>query len=165
LSLFDGQEGEKYRWLVALRMTDDLLDMFKCDLDYKTRILYKMKTSFGSEFGMSRPLKKQLDSKYRNYKDEINRFLFISKKNSSNYNIILKLLDEKNIMSRIIINEILKTYQEQKLEMELSLLLQSYIHMLMNRIFKSKNRLNEMVCYDFLYRFYKSYSFQNESKS
>ena len=35
-------------------------------------------------------------------------------------------------------------------------LMGSYIHMLINRLFKSKQRLHEMVIYDFLFRYYKS---------
>jgi len=32
----------------------------------------------------------------------------------------------------------------------------SYSHMMVNRLFKSKQRLHEMVLYDFLHRYYKS---------
>ena len=34
--------------------------------------------------------------------------------------------------------------------------LSSYIHMMMNRLFRSKNRMHELLIYDFLSRYYKS---------
>ena len=39
---------------------------------------------------------------------------------------------------------------------ELNNLMSSYIHMTMNRLFKSKQRIHEMVVYDILFRYYKS---------
>ncbi|GHV23349.1 hypothetical protein FACS1894174_09080 [Bacteroidia bacterium] len=35
-------------------------------------------------------------------------------------------------------------------------LLKSYIHMMLNRLFRSKNRMHEMVLYDFMFRYYTS---------
>ncbi|MFK7749084.1 MAG: lantibiotic dehydratase C-terminal domain-containing protein, partial [Kordia sp.] len=46
--------------------------------------------------------------------------------------------------------------EDETLMMPINDLMGSYMHMLMNRLFKSKNRIHEMVCYDFLYRYYKS---------
>lgn len=45
---------------------------------------------------------------------------------------------------------------ENILEIDLNDFLSSHIHMTMNRIFCSKNREHEMICYDFLSRYYKS---------
>lgn len=45
-----------------------------------------------------------------------------------------------------------------KLKKDLSTdsLLSSYIHMMLNRLFRSKNRIHELVIYDFMYQYYKS---------
>jgi hypothetical protein len=47
-------------------------------------------------------------------------------------------------------------YLEKDREIMLDDLLGSYIHMMMNRMFRTRQRLMEMVLYDFLFRTYKS---------
>ena len=46
--------------------------------------------------------------------------------------------------------------REQKLEVSLDNVVASFIHMSVNRCFRSKQRLYEMMLYDFLYRKNKS---------
>ena len=59
--------------------------------------------------------------------------------------------DLKNIVERF-----LMLNKEDKLEISITNLLASFIHMSINRCFRSKQRLYEMMLYDFLYRKYKS---------
>ena len=40
----------------------------------------------------------------------------------------------------------------------------SYIHMMLNRIFKARQRTYEMLLYDLLYRFYKTTLAKEKSK-
>ena len=115
-----------------------------------------LKTGFGREFGMSRPLKKQLDDKYRKERENIEGFMVFTKESEPDYEPILTILEKKKQLLKPLTQQILDLRKNDKLELELNNLMGSYIHMLMNRLFKSKNRLNEMVCYDFLYRYYKS---------
>ena len=42
--------------------------------------------------------------------------------------------------------------------------LPSYIHMTMNRLWADKNRMYELVIYDFLVRYYKSYIAREKNK-
>ena len=41
----------------------------------------------------------------------------------------------------------------------------SHIHMSLNRIFRSENRLHELIIYDFMTRYYKSKIAQNKYRS
>lgn len=156
LDLIEGDEGEELRWLFGLRALDNLLDGFRYSLEEKLGLTETLKTGFGNEFGMSRPLKKQLDDKYRKKRSSIEDFMMFSKESEPDYEPILDILKENGEKIQPIAEQILQISNQEKLQMELNNLMGSYIHMLMNRLFKSKNRLNEMVCYDFLYRYYKS---------
>tara|TARA_R110002012_G_scaffold308002_3_gene513927 strand:+ start:5657 stop:6562 length:906 start_codon:yes stop_codon:yes gene_type:complete len=158
LSLIEGEEGEQMRWMFGLRMVDHLLDAFNYEIEDKLKLLYNLKIGFGNEFGMTRALKKQLDDKYRARRMEIEEFMSFTETSQPIYAPFLNVLNSTNELSNQIIREILKIYQSGRLEMQLDIFLESHIHMLMNRIFRSKNRLNEMVSYDFLYRYYKSLS-------
>jgi len=158
LDLIEGNEGENLRWLFGLRSINELLSGFKYSLDDKLELMNYLKTGFGKEFGMSRPLKKQLDDKYRKERNSISSFLNFSQNENPDYAPILSVLEYKQIALEPIIEEILSLKNDKYDQLKLNNLLGSYIHMLMNRLFKSKNRLNEMVCYDFLFRYYKTQS-------
>jgi len=154
LDLIEGDEGEQLRWLFGLRSIDALLASFQYSLNQKLTLMKNLKTGFGIEFGMSRPLKKQLDDKYRKERANIATFMTFTKKQETDYEPILNILESKNTILRPLAEQILNLQAKGQLELELDSLMSSYVHMHMNRLFKSKNRLNEMVCYDFLYRYY-----------
>ena len=156
IDLIEGDEGEEIRWLFGLRAIENLLNIFQYTDESKLNLLEILKTNFGNEFNMSRPLKKQLDIKYRDFRTKIDEFMTCTVDSNPDYASVLQLLDAKSIHVKNIAISILQYQKDAKLEFTLDNLLSSYIHMLMNRLFKSNNRLHEMVCYDFLYRYYKS---------
>ena len=156
LNLIEGDEGEKLRWLFGIRSIDHLLECFSYTIEEKLNIMDALKTGFGEEFGMSRPLKKQLDSKYRKERSTIEGFMEFTSESEPDYEPILDIFNLKAKMFKSISEQILQIEKNNELNIELNSLMGSYIHMTMNRLFKSKNRLNEMVCYDFLHRHYKS---------
>jgi len=156
LDLIEGDEGEQLRWLFGLRSIDYWLTAFQLPLAEKLLLLDRLKTGFGEEFGMSRPLKKQLDNKFRNERKNIEHFLTFTAEEAPDYLPILEILNHRQLQLQPIALKIRDLNDRGLLELPIEQLLGSYIHMLMNRLFKSKNRLNEMVCYDFLYRYYRS---------
>lgn len=156
LDMIEGDEGEKLRWLYGLRSIDNMLDCFNYNLEEKLSLLNWLKTVFGNEFGMRRSLKKQLDHKYRNERQSIEFFMDFKAEDKPDYFPILTNLSKKKESLRPVADGIIENLASNQPRLSLDNLMSSYIHMLMNRLFKSKNRLNEMVCYDFLYRYYKS---------
>ncbi|NKI30792.1 hypothetical protein HCU67_02475 [Muricauda sp. DJ-13] len=156
LSLIEGDEGERLRWLYGLRAIDTLVKVFGYTIAQKLQLLEDLKIGFGKEFNMSRPLKKQLDDKYRKERAGIDEFMSFTQQSNPDYQPILDILEQFTCTVSPIAEKLLEIERKNQLQLSKNQLLNSYIHMLMNRLFKSKNRLNEMVCYDFLYRFYKS---------
>jgi thiopeptide-type bacteriocin biosynthesis protein len=155
VDLIEGDEGEEIRWLFGLRAIDNLLDDFSYNINQKLELLENLKEGFGKEFGMNKSLKLQLDKKYRDSRSLINDF-FQDKYREESIESLTELLNKKSVNSKSIYVEILKKESENLLDVTLNNLMGSYIHMLMNRLFMSKQRLNEMAVYDFLYRYYKS---------
>lgn len=154
LALLDSDESEDLRWLFGMKAMDDLLNSFNYEDFQKLALMHDLKLRFGNEFGMNRMLKKQLDDKFRVYRNEITKFLISTESMPvSNISIIIDILNKRKLGTESIILEILN---REPLNPDLNSLINSYIHMLLNRLFKSKNRLHELVCYDFMYRFYKS---------
>lgn len=154
LDLIEGTDGEQLRWLYALRTIDCLLDSFGYILPDKQMLMDELKTGFGKEFSMSKPLKLQLDRKYREKRPLIEEFMGLVE--HEEYGPILEIFEIYSQRSKPIVKNLLLMERNKQLEISKNQLVSSYIHMSMTRLFKSKNRLNEMVCYDFLYRYYKS---------
>ncbi|MBP2834101.1 thiopeptide-type bacteriocin biosynthesis protein [Aquimarina sp. U1-2] len=152
LDMVEGDEGEELRWLLGVRAIDTLLNDFKYDDDRKLKLLEGLKTGFGAEFHRNKFLTKQLDKKFRDEKDKIDNFLNFEKEDHPDYAPILDILEERSIQSKAAVTAILSAVTT---ESELDSLMRSHIHMHMNRLFRSKNRLHEMVIYDLLYRTYK----------
>ena len=115
-----------------------------------------LKEGFGREFGMNKMLKHQLDKKFRNERQYINDVMNRESDSKSEMKPLFELLKQKSSRIKHISNEILSIEKENMLFRSLDDLMGSYIHMLMNRLFRSKQRIHEMVIYDFLYRYYKS---------
>ncbi|WP_299676777.1 thiopeptide-type bacteriocin biosynthesis protein [uncultured Tenacibaculum sp.] len=149
-------EDNDVRWLFSLKSIDSLLNSFNYSLKDKVDLLLKLSTSFKQEFNSSKFLIKQLSKKYRDKQNKINLFLSEEFKNESYSSTIINIISKHDNDIKDLVYKINIINDSGNLDIDLNDLMSSYIHMLMNRLFTSKNRLHEMVCYEFLYRYYKS---------
>jgi thiopeptide-type bacteriocin biosynthesis protein len=157
LDMIEGDEGERIRWLFGLRAVDSLLDDFLYAMDEKYELVTLLRENFGGEFGMNRALKEQLEGKFRKDRAVINELLDRSKDQENPMLPLFELITRKSHSLRPIAEEILKLYNNKEPNpFFLNDLIGSYSHMMINRLFKSKQRLHELVLYDFLHRYYKS---------
>jgi lantibiotic biosynthesis protein len=145
LELTEGDERENLRWLWGIKATDELLNIFRFELSQKLQLLQSLKEGFGREFGLDISLKKQLDKKYRD-----NRTLIVSSLSDETDFFDIKTFTTKEVLS--IVDLILS----KKTQHNLSDLVASFIHMQLNRLFVTDQRLCEFLIYDFLFRHYTS---------
>ena len=145
-------KDEHLRWLFGLKAIDDFLTLFNYELSDKKNFIEKLSNNFKTEFGTSKILNNGLSDKFRLYRQEIIETI----ENKDTNNILCQINNEKNNNISYLKDEILTLWNTDSLDVDLNNLLSSHIHMMMNRLFKSKNRAHEMVCYDFLFRYYKS---------
>lgn len=145
-------ERELHRWLLALLLIDDILSASNCDIAHKKEVLMIISQSFKHEFRFTtHAYKKQLDTKYRNSKEMI--FSVLDNRNNSPVQPYIHILNERSYLMSLSIKQITEIEHDNA---AITSLLKSFIHMTMNRLFRSHNRLHEMVLYDFLYRYYES---------
>lgn len=136
------------RWKLSLLLLDDLLSVFGFDLEKKQLFFKQLSESFKKEFGfISSVFTKQLNDKFRTSRMIITDVM-------TNNDILIKkyeyiLNQRKNELAVIVIGI------DCNLDLKFDLL-KSLVHMTMNRVFRSKNRLCELVIYDYLNRYYKS---------
>lgn len=149
LSATNGDEREQIRWIFGLKSIDTLLGAFGYDVEQKLQLLNHLKENFAKEFGMEQNLKSQLDKRYRDYRPMIESF-------EENFPELIAILSERSEAITPIVENIRLLKQDNALEVSLDNLLNSYIHMVVNRLITSNPRMHEMMMYDFLYRQYQS---------
>ncbi|NCO62700.1 MAG: hypothetical protein GW849_02340 [Flavobacteriia bacterium] len=144
--------NDELRFLFALKSIDTHLNGCHYSLEEKAILFNQLKISFRNEFDKKNILTKDLSNKFRFLRNNIESFLDEDVKHQE----LKKILDEKNKNVESLLLNILKLRKSNNLEIHIDNLNSSYIHMLMNRMFKSKNRIYEMIGYDFLSRYYES---------
>lgn len=129
-------------FLFVLRSIDSLLSIFQYNIDKKVSFFKRNKEAFKKEFNADKKLNRQLNLKYQLSRHKLEQFMS-SKLDDINLPLldILRLKEEgmKPIVAKM------KDIEDK--------LLSNYIHMMINRFFRDKQRLHELVCYDFLYRY------------
>jgi thiopeptide-type bacteriocin biosynthesis protein len=131
--------------IFSLKLIDFYLSHFGLTDSQKLSFMERLRDSFYKEFDINKDNKKQIEKVYNNHKESIYK----------------QLLDTNNAITNTAIkhniDEILKvTSQELASENKMTYLISSFIHMSLNRLYYSNNRIHELVCYDVLWKFYKS---------
>ena len=144
---------EQQRWKIALLLIDSFLSAFSFESSQRKELLHSMSESYKKEFGFTHHrTKKQLDSKYRTYRKDIENAMLWENDHTKTTGIIKALRQ-----AMFPVTEKLNAMEKSgELQIPLKTLLTSMIHMTMNRWFRSKSRLHELVIYDFLSRYYTS---------
>jgi thiopeptide-type bacteriocin biosynthesis protein len=130
-------------WLWGLAAMAELLDAFDYSLGQRLALLHQLRASFGREFGLDKPLKLQLDAKYRQARPAIEQAL-------------RPAATAPPAPLRHLASQVLALAAQGRLAVPLDHLLGAYLHMLLNRVLPAEARLHELVLYDFLHRHYQS---------
>lgn len=147
--LYDMNEGNgDLRWIIALILIDDILSALSISVNEKLNIISSLAVSFKIENGFDRTLySKQINEKYRKYK-----------------NTILATMERRNLEIDECIKRLLDIRYERMCQLwrkydrtSVIDVLPSIIHMALNRLFRTRNRVCEMMIYEFLSKYYKSY--------
>ena len=139
------KENSALRWRTAFLIVDALLSKLGLSLEKKKELIEKMSDSFLREFNFNIHNSKYLNDAYR-------------KKRTAIADLVGGLdTDEMDSFLRKCVNtyanEVAGIIGDIPID---NLNISSYLHMEMNRLFANNNRLNEMVVYNYLTRFYKS---------
>lgn len=140
------------RWLISVKLIDDMLDSFNFTLFQKKELLSVISNEFRFEFGFDKFNSKQLNDKYRENRMCLESVLDNDKyfENTMLYEAILdRSVKIKDIVTRM--NPILYSNN-----LNVENYIGVYIHMTMNRLFRTENRLYELIIYDFMRRYYMS---------
>lgn len=137
-------------FLFSLRSIDNILEVFSFSSEEKLSFAKENLNLFKLEFNSDKTLNKKLNKKYQDLKEQLVEFL--DSQSHKQYQLLIDLLNIKNSTLLKLKHEYFNQEILNKTDMEE--LLSSYIHTMINRFFRSKHRLHELVCYDFLFKYY-----------
>ena len=147
------ENPEQHRWKLALTLIDSFLCGFSFDLSKRKELLNMMAENYKKEFGFTHHnSKKQLDNKFRTYRKNIENAMLWEK----DFGETIDVIKARRQAIFPIAEKLISIDKSGEFQVPIKSLLTSLIHMTMNRWFRSKNRLHEMVIYDFLARYYTS---------
>lgn len=144
------QQDEIVRIFASLQMIDDLLKSFNMPLNNRVNFVQSMELTYKAELHLEKENNKKLGKLYRIYRNDIESYLY-KKKEPIYLEGLMQLMKvtEKE-------TDIIKNIINKKPATDLEDLISSLIHMNINRVFRSKQRQYEMLCYNFINRYYKS---------
>lgn len=150
----ENSDNDLHRWLWGVKYANTLIDLFGLTLQEKSRFCEANSNSFSTEFNLNKPMKIQLDKKYRQEMAGLEKIL---KTDGEDKNIPgIKHIEWYSQQAGPVIQNVLNGLKSNDLEMPLNNLLSSLVHMHFNRLFRTKQRMHEFIIYYFLNKFYKS---------
>lgn len=153
LQQLDNEDAEQQRWKLALVIVDNYLSAFKLDLEKKRDFSKVNANNLKNEFGLIHHNEtKQLNDKYRFFRNDIENSMLNRNETFKSIDIIkMHMQALMPLIEKLIILE-----KSCELQVTMISLISSLIHMSLDRLFRTKNRLHEMVIYEFLSRYYAS---------
>lgn len=148
------KDNSELRWQVAFLIVDSLFTSLGFNVKQKKEFIERTNDSFLREFNFNIHNSKCLNDAYRIKRKAVADLVGGLDKDDM-YSLMRKRVNTYAKEVAGIIGEILID----------KLSISSYLHMEMNRLFASNNRLNEMVVYNYLIRYYKSEIAKAESQN
>jgi thiopeptide-type bacteriocin biosynthesis protein len=145
-------DNDDILFIFMLLSINDLLISFDYKLNSRLNFVKHNLADFKLEFNSDKRLTKKLNKKYQALRNDITSFMNLEV--DEGFNPLIKLIEYKNCNNQPSINKILLKEKKGILDVKLDSLVSSCIHMMINRQFRDKQRLFELVCYDFLSRYY-----------
>ncbi|MCF0072989.1 lantibiotic dehydratase [Dyadobacter sp. CY261] len=149
LNMLNGDEGERYRWLIGMRATDMLLTDLGFGPEEKKKLVTHLQENFFREFRGDTQLSIQLNNKYRAHSDAIQSFLDPRQDAANNITGAIRPFRERSAR----IKNSMKILAPA-MEISVGDLAVSLIHMFINRLFVSRQREHELVIYHYLKKYY-----------
>lgn len=151
------QEGEILRWKFALLIISIFLKTFGFENEQKINLLEQLRNNFLHEFKHHPNVKYIMDQKFRSEINEINYFMENMDCISPRAQILLKRYKVEMCFFATLCQN------NSDFQMKPNAIISSLLHMLINRIFYTHQREQEMVVYHFLTKYL--YSQQKKKRS
>lgn len=150
----EGDEGAEARWKLCLTGIDRLLTDLGFDAPAKLQLLDGMRRGFAQEFEVGKPLRVQLDRKFREARPEFAGLLAPEWSEEHPLSPGFEIFRQRSEQLAPIAAELRGREAAGELTATLAEMAPSYVHMHVNRLIRSAARAHELVLYDLLYQEY-----------
>jgi len=147
-----GDSGAEWRWRLALVGIDRLLDDFRFDLAARRDLMAELRRAFGNEFAAGAQLTQQLAQRQRETASELYELLTAPLSPEHPLAGSIAALDRRSERLAPLVAELRDLASRGALTTSMEELVNSYIHMFVNRLIRSDARRHELVLYDLLHR-------------
>jgi len=141
-------------WLIGILNVETLLNDFDLDIAGRIELLYQMETDFFKRTGGSKQLQVSFDTLYRAHKQNIETMIKGGNETYWAFKEILKTRSEQNKLTLSALAQMGKEYPGEC--KTTSQIVNSVIHMALNRFFLTQQNRNELLIYALLRRYYVS---------
>lgn len=156
ISMLQGDEGEQYRWQVALKAIDHFLDAFNYTIEQKKDLIKVLDKSFGEEFNIKSAEQKKISERFSTHKQLVQSVMNGIAKENEDLGKAISVFEVENKIYKTCIEEILNAPSINRRINKLNQIMPAFLHMFINRLFVSNQRKIELVIYDYLFRYYQS---------
>ncbi len=164
LQEFQSDEGLGDLWKVAVLGADRFLSDFGLDLESKRDLLRKLRDSYEREFKVGSSFRKQLGDRFRAERKSLERIFKGLEGNDNVSEDLRTALVRRSERIKSTVAALQTASNAGLLLTDFESLVSSYLHMNVNRLFRSSQRAHELVLYDFLFRIYDGEHSRNNGK-
>jgi thiopeptide-type bacteriocin biosynthesis protein len=151
-----GDAGADSRWRLALVGMDRLLSDFGLALADKQAFAKRLRQAFGQELVVDKILERQLGDRFRRDRAGLDPLFDAVAARQGAYALGVAALGERSQKLGPLAEELRSLERAGELGVRPDVLLESYVHMHVNRMIRALPRQHEFVLYDFLGRLYES---------
>ncbi|MCJ8269054.1 MAG: lantibiotic dehydratase, partial [Psychrosphaera sp.] len=159
LQLLEEQPAD-VRWQATLLGCDYLAKDFGLNTEARHQLFKSQRDNFASEFNETSVLRKEMGKKYRLHETHLQQILLTEEQAQSTeeqtelWQAIHQVFARRSSATTDVIASIRELEEARKLCINVEMLIRSYLHMFMNRMFVSNARQQELLVYEFLNRVY-----------
>jgi thiopeptide-type bacteriocin biosynthesis protein len=155
IETLEGDAGAAAMWRLALRSVDRLLDDLGLSLADKLAYATRARDGYGKEFGMDTALQRSLGEKFRVHAKEIAALLAAPDDAPGHVHAaLLARLAARSAANRSLAAQLRALELAGRLRQPITELAHSFVHMAVNRMMRSHQRIQELVLCDLLRRHY-----------
>jgi thiopeptide-type bacteriocin biosynthesis protein len=147
-----GDRGAEERWQIALLGASTLLDDMRLGADAEIRLLERLREAFGAEFRADAALGRALSGRLRAHRSMLTALVEGRESDAAALAPGIRTLRRRSAALEPLLDELRALDTDRTLTKGIPELGESYVHMHLNRIFRSAQRAQELVIYDFLLR-------------
>jgi thiopeptide-type bacteriocin biosynthesis protein len=141
-------------WLIGILNVETLLNDFDMDIAARIELLYQMELDFFKRTGGSKQLQVSFDTLYRAHKQSIETII---NGEDDKYRTFKEIFNTRSGQNKLILSALEQTGKEYPEDCKTpSQIVDSIIHMALNRFFLTQQNRNELLIYALLRRYYVS---------